>query len=309
MSDTPSPIPDDRQSLLETRAALTDTSSPDKTSRIALIALAVLMVLGMGGLFLYSKDLNARLDVMHRSLEASLNRQGESLQQVAQRLDQTDMRHAELAGQYTVTKERLGMTQSELQRARQIAADLSRQQKESAEQLASRLGDLQQEHAATKGNLGVLSTDVTGVKGEVKTTQAELAATRSELQRVIGDMGVQSDLIARNAAELVNLRARGDRDYVEFDLRKVSKRQRVGNLQMELKKTDEKRQKYTINLIADDRTIEKKDKTVFEPVQFYRVGERQATEIVIQQIFKDRIVGYISAPKRAQAATAASSAS
>jgi chromosome segregation ATPase len=294
---------------METRAAFSDTPSPDKTFRIGLIALAVVMVLGMGGLFLYSRNLNDRLDVMHRSLEASLNRHGESLQQVAERLDQTDMRHAELAGEYTVTKERLGMTQSELQRARQIAADLGRQQKESAEQLAGRLGELQQEHSATKGNLGALSTDVTGVKGEVKTTKADLEATRSELQRVIGDMGVQSGLIARNAAELVDLRARGDRDYVEFDLRKANKRQRVGNMQLELKKTDEKRQKYTINLIADDRTIEKKDKTVFEPVQFYRVGERQATEIVIQQIFKDRIVGYISAPKRAQSTTAASSAS
>jgi chromosome segregation ATPase len=285
------------------------SNGSDKTSRIGLIVLAVLMALGVGGLFLYSKNLNAQLTTMNRSLEASLNRHGESLQQIAQRLDQTDMRHAELAAEYTVTKERVGMTQSELQRARQIAADLVRQQKESADQLAGQLGQLQQEQAATKGNLGTLSTDVTGVRSEVKTTQAELQATRSELQRVIGDMGVQSDLIARNAAELVDLRARGDRDYVEFDLRKAAKRQRVGNLQLELKKTDEKRQKYTINLIADDRTIEKKDKTVFEPVQFYRVGDRQATEIVIQQVFKDRIVGYISAPKRSEAATASASAS
>ncbi|HEY7680775.1 MAG TPA: hypothetical protein VIC04_09690 [Terriglobia bacterium] len=285
------------------------SNGSDKTSRIGLIVLAVLMALGVGGLFLYSKNLNDQLTTMNRSLEASLNRHGESLQQIAQRLDQTDMRHAELAAEYTVTKERVGMTQSELQRARQIAADLVRQQKESADQLAGQLGQLQQEQAATKGNLGTLSTDVTGVRSEVKTTQAELQATRSELQRVIGDMGVQSDLIARNAAELVDLRARGDRDYVEFDLRKAAKRQRVGNLQLELKKTDEKRQKYTINLIADDRTIEKKDKTVFEPVQFYRVGDRQATEIVIQQVFKDRIVGYISAPKRSEAATASASAS
>lgn len=274
------------------------SNGSDKTSRIGLIVLAVLMALGVGGLFLYSKNLNDQLTTMNRSLEASLNRHGESLQQIAQRLDQTDMRHAELAAEYTVTKERVGMTQSELQRARQIAADLVRQQKESADQLAGQLGQLQQEQAATKGNLGTLSTDVTGVRSEVKTTQAELQATRSELQRVIGDMGVQSDLIARNAAELVDLRARGDRDYVEFDLRKAAKRQRVGNLQLELKKTDEKRQKYTINLIADDRTIEKKDRTANEPVQFYQDGYRQPTEIVVNQIYKDRIVGYVSVPKQ-----------
>jgi hypothetical protein len=185
-----------------------------------------------------------------------------------------------------------------LQRTRQITAQLAQQQRQSAEVLSSQLGQLQLEQETTKGTVGNISTDVTGVRQEVAQTKQDLASTRSELQRVVGDLGVQSDLVARNRTELAELRALGMRDYYEFDLRKTKQPQKVGDVSILLKKTDVKRQKFTFNLIADDRTIEKKDKTVNEPVQFYQDGSRQVAEIVINQIYKDRIVGYVSAPKK-----------
>ena len=298
MSITPSPVPgSEQQPPAEPASVSPASSSPAKSSYLPLIAVAVVMVLGLGGLFLYTKSLSDRLNQAQLSLQASLSSQSQSLEQITRRLDQTDTRQTDLQGEFSSTKQTLGSTQAEIQKARQMAAQLAKQQQESSQQLSSQLGQLAQEQEATRGNLGSLSTDVTGVKGEVKSTQAELEATRSELKRVIGDLGVQSDLIAHTRTDLEALRARGDRDYTEFDLRKVSKRQKVGTLQLELKKTDEKRQKYTLNLVADDKTVEKKDKNVFEPVQFYQQGYRQATEIVVQQIFKDRIVGYVSAPK------------
>jgi len=161
---------------------------------------------------------------------------------------------------------------------------------------------------AARGAIGSVNSEVSGVKVEVTKTKDELATTKTALQRVVGDMGVQSDLIARNHDELVELRARGERDYFEFDLRKSDKAQRVGGLGLQLKKTDVKRQKYTVALIADDRNIEKKDKTVFEPVQFYQSGSRTATEIVVNQIYKDRITGYVSAPKKGRTQVSATAA-
>jgi hypothetical protein len=115
----------------------------------------------------------------------------------------------------------------------------------------------------------------------------------------MGDLGVQSGLIATNRQELEELKLRGERIYVEFDLRKTSQPQKYSDasVALQLKKTDLKRQKYTINLISDDRTIEKKDKNTNEPVQFYQQGYRIPSEIVVNQIYKDRIVGYISVPK------------
>src|SRR5262249_13110145 len=88
-----------------------------------------------------------------------------------------------------------------------------------------------------------------------------------------------------------------ERDYIEFDVKKTNKSERVGNIQLELKKTDPKKLRYSVTLISDDKPLEKKDKTVAEPVQFYQQGNRIPSELVVNQIYKDRIVGYISTPK------------
>ncbi len=277
------------------------------------IALAIVSVVGMAGAFYYAHDLSSRVDQVNADLQASLTTQKEMLEQLGGRLDEGDARDAELQTQVGQTQQRLGITQNEIQRTRQqTAAELERQRQaaeqaaqqvaqqsaQQAQQLASRLGELQQDQAATKGNLGSLTTDVAGVRGDVKTTKDELSATRSELQRVIGDLGVQSGLVAHNRSELEELKARGEREYIEFDLLRRSRVQRFGTIQLELKRTDPRRQKYTVNLIVDDRTIEKKDKNVFEPVQFYQAGFRAPTEIVVNRIDRDRIVGYISTPKK-----------
>lgn len=297
MSITPTPLSQPEEQLPRQNGA--------SSFRLFLV-LVVALVVGLGALLLYFRRVESRLEQTQRSLQSALESQGETLQKLAQRLGQAEARDAELQGDFTVAKDRLGLTQSELQKARQITSELARQQKEAqqaGEQLATQLGQLQQEQVATKGALGGLSSDVVGVKGEVKSTKEDLEATRTELRRVIGDLGVQSDLVAHNRTEIEQLRQRGERDYVEFDLRKSSRRQRFGPVQLELKKTDEKRQKYTLTLVADDRTIEKKDKTVFEPVQFYLEGYAQPTEIVVNQIQKDRIVGYLSVPKKKEART------
>ena len=178
----------------------------------AVIALGIITLVGLVGLFLYSqqtnKRINNRLEQVNATLENTLNSQGETLARLSQRLEQGESRDTEMQGQVATARERLGMTQAELQKARQMASELARQQKESSEQLSSQLGQLAQEQVATKGNVGAISTDVAGVKNEVKTTKEELASTRSQLQRVIGDLGVQSDLIAHNRDELAEIRQR-----------------------------------------------------------------------------------------------------
>jgi len=247
--------------------------------------------------------LHHRIQKIGNKLETSFSAQGETIRKLSRNVEQAD---ADLQGNFRQAEERLGRTQSELQRTQRLTNMLAQQHKETEEQLANRLGQLQQEQTATQGTVGNLTTDFSGVKQEVSLTKEELASTRSELQRVIGDLGVQSDLIAHNHTELAELRQRGEREYREFDLRKSNTPFRVGVVSLQLRKTDVKRQKFTLHLIADDRTIEKKDKTVNEPVQFYQEGYRQPTEIVVNQIFKDRIVGYVSFPMQRESRPARS---
>jgi hypothetical protein len=128
-------------------------------------------------------------------------------------------------------------------------------------------------------------------------TDSELKKTISNLNSVKGDMGVQSGLIATNANELAALKRLGERNYFEFKLGKSKQRQRVGDITLLLKKTDPKRNKYTVEVMADDKLTEKKDRNVNEPVQFYTAKARQPYELVVNSVAKDQIAGYLATPK------------
>ena len=140
-----------------------------------------------------------------------------------------------------------------------------------------------------KGSL-CLRTEAAATKSELEKTIADLKSTR-------GDLGVQSGLIATNSKELSALKALGERNYTEFKLAKEKTAQRVGDVQIRLKSVDQKKNRYTIELIADDKLVEKKDKTINEPVQFLLSRATQPYELVVNEVKKDLIVGYVSAPK------------
>ena len=220
---------------------------------------------------------------------------------IASELDKTNARLAELKGQLEVTSQKLGLTQDELARARGLAQSIRQDQQHSDEQLRQQIGAVQ---ADTTAKLGQINTQITGTQSDVAATKADLDATKSKLQGAIGDLGVQSGLIARNHDEVEELKRLGERNIYEFTLSKSKTPQHVGPIQVLLRKTDTKHFRYTLNVIADDRSIEKKDKTVDEPVQFF-VGSAQGAvatdEIVVFQLSKDEIKGYLSTPKSAPA--------
>ena len=145
--------------------------------------------------------------------------------------------------------------------------------------------------------IGEVKTDVGVVKEDVKSTKSELDKTINSLKATQGDLGVQSGLIATNGTELQALKALGERNYFEFNLGKTKAPQRIGDVLVQLKKTDNKRNKYTVDIIADDKKVEKKDKGVSEPVQFYTTKARQPYEMVVMEVKKDQIVGYLATPK------------
>lgn len=237
---------------------------------------------------------------MHADLVAQLEQSNSMIDRLASRASTLEDNYADLKGQSDVTSNRLGLTRRELQRARAAAKQIKEEQRRAAEQLSTQI-------AQQQSQLGTLEGTVGEVKGTVAQTLQELEQTQLNLQRTIGDLGLQSGLIARNKDELEELRRRGARDYHEFDIRKSKRYTRVGNIAIRLNKTDRKRQKYTLTLLANDKRIEKKDKTLLEPVQFYMLGTRNLLEIVVYEVNKNRIVGYLSAPKQVAARSTSSS--
>jgi len=149
------------------------------------------------------------------------------------------------------------------------------------------------------GEVAGVKTDVGGVKTDVASTKADLETTKSKLQGAIGDLGVQSGLIAHTGADLEILKHKGDRNYYEFTLVRGAKPQPVSTVSLQLRKTDPKRGKFTLNVTADDKTIEKKDRNIAEPIQFYSGRDRMLFELVIWTVDKNKATGYLSTPKNA----------
>ena len=144
-----------------------------------------------------------------------------------------------------------------------------------------------------------VKTDVGGVKTDVASTRADLEATKAKLASAIGDLGVQSGLIARTSSDLEILKHKGDRNYYEFTLLRGAKPQPVSTVSLQLKKADAKRGKFTLNVTSDDKTIEKKDRNISEPIQFYTGRDRMLYELVVWTVDKKKAVGYLSTPKNA----------
>jgi len=219
---------------------------------------------------------------------------------MAAELDKTNSRIADLKGQLDVTSQKLGLTEDELARARGLAQSVKSEQQKSDAQLRQQIGAVQTD---TTTKFGQMATQLNGTQTDLNSTKADLEATKNAMQSMKGDLGVQSGLIARNHDEVEELKRLGERDIFEFTLNKSAKGpDHVGPVQVQLKKVDPKKYKYTVNVVADDKVIEKKDRTAGEPIQFYVRGVRAPLEIVVFDVNKDSVKGYLSAPKSAAAA-------
>lgn len=221
----------------------------------------------------------------------------QSLQQevglLGKRLTQTEESNAQARGELNVVTDRLKLTQGELGRARaqakQIREDYSKQLAEMDAAVKSEL--------ATKAS----AEDVRTLSGDVGGVRNDLNATRENLQMARGELGT---LIARNHEEVEHLRRLGERDYFEFNIEKKGSKQRVGDVVLELRGVNTKRNQFTVALYADDLRLEKKNRSVNEPIYFYTRGYRAPLELVVNKLAKNKITGYVSVPKGAATASA-----
>jgi septal ring factor EnvC (AmiA/AmiB activator) len=256
-----------------------ETSSGGGTVKWILLLLAVIYVAG-SLFFLFS--LRTRLDDLGKAQTASN-------QQIAE-LDKR-MQSAE-ADSETLAKQ-VGLTKKELA---QRSAELIRQQKAAEQRLSE---EQKQQFNQVSGDIAGVKTDVGGVKTDVASTKTELQAAEAKLQSTIGDLGVQSGLIAHTRDDLEVLKHKGDRNYYEFTLVKGAKPQAISTVTLQLKKVDPKRGKFTMNVTADDKTIEKRDRNISEPIQFYTGRDHMLYELVVWSVTKKQASGYLSTPKNA----------
>jgi small-conductance mechanosensitive channel len=215
-----------------------------------------------------------------------------------QRLAKEEEINQQLQSDLKVVTDKLNLTQSQLIAARKQNKVVSATVDKKLTGLASSLNSQLASKASTD-DLNKLNGDVTGVK-------TDLDATKNNLQMARSEMGT---LIARNHDEIDQLRRMGQRDYFEFTLTRKAGAERVGSLQVELKDTNTKKNQFTVNVLADDKSFEKKNRSVNEPIFFYTGGSHAALELVVNKVTKTTASGYLSVPKPAGTTAATSSTS
>ncbi len=271
-----------------------------------LVAGLVVALAGDGYLVVRSSHLNDQIAQMQERTQGQISKLGTATTSLLER--RLDEVNTQVQDAHDVATSALKQARSEAQRQTvQLSHRLDEQQKQVATELTelkdatttanSKLNEVSTDVNGVKTDVSGVKTDVTTVKADLASTQSELAKTGADLKRTIGDMGVMSGLIATNGKDLAALRELGERNYLEFNLRKGQLTKKVGDVTLTLKKADAKRNRFTLDVLADDKRVEKKDKTINEPVQVYVSDNRQPYEIVINQVKKDEVVGYLSTPK------------
>jgi len=274
---------------------------PQRSGLMTALVAGALIALVAANIYLYVQVDHVRTD-MAKMRDSILN-EVSNLRDASSVTTQSQTRHLEtlkeeLAAAQAAARSQSSQAKAEsIARAEQLTRKIQEEQAKVQQQVSSEISEVKQSASAANAKIADVSTDVGGVKSQVTATQEELQKTISDLKSARGDLGVQSGLIATNASELQALRRLGERNYFEFKLGKTKAPQRVGDVTLMLRKTDPKKNKFTVDVMADDKLTEKKDKNLNEPVQFYTSKAKQPYELVVNSISKDLIVGYLATPK------------
>jgi uncharacterized protein YicC (UPF0701 family) len=252
-------------------------------------AIVVLGLIALGGLW-FGWNASSKLDSTQQSVAAQLKTTQQAVQQdvssLKDRLAQDEKANTDLQGDLNVVTKKLKITQAQLTNARAEAAKLN---DETSQKLTALDTSVKGELAtkASSDDLKNVDTKVGGVRTDLDSTRDDLKMARSEL----------GTLIARNHDEIDQLRRLGERDYIEFTVSGKNKPQKVGNVTVELKSVNQKRNQYSVTMTVEDKRFEKKNRALNEPVFFYISGTRLPEELVINKVGKDQVSGYVSIPK------------
>ncbi len=264
-------------------------------------AIVVLGLIAVGGLW-FGWNASSKLDATQQSVASQLKTTQQAVQQdvssLKDRLAQDEKANTDLQGDLNVVTKKLKITQGQLKTARAESAKLNDETTQKLTALDSSVkGELATK--ASSDDLKNVDTRVGGVRTDLDTTREDLKMARSEM----------GTLIARNHDEIDQLRRMGERDYVEFTIAGKNRPQKIGNVTVELKGINQKRNQYSVVMTVEDKRFEKKNRALNEPVFFYTSGTRLPEELVINKVGKDQVSGYVSIPKANTQQAAATSTS
>ncbi|HEV2341053.1 MAG TPA: hypothetical protein VGS15_04560 [Candidatus Acidoferrales bacterium] len=259
---------------------------------VVVLAAVALIALGVG----WSAEQSAKSSQQALTAQVQTDKQAQTV--LEQRLQQAEEANAQVQGQVNVISDRLKLTQGELTKARREATTIKKQEAKDLAQVQQQTQQVTDALAtkASSDDLNKLGTDVTGVKTDLDTTKQNLQMARDQF----------GNLIARNHDEIEQLRLMGERNIIEFTVDRKGVRKKVGDLTVELRGTNPKRQMFSMILYVDDKRFDKHNRSVDEPIYFYTHSYSAPLELIVNQVGKNKAVGYLSVPKTSGTPTSTS---
>jgi len=255
----------------------------------AIIVLGLVAIAALGFGWNASSKLDSTQQVVATEVKTAQQSVQQDMSSLKDRIAQDEKANSDLQGDLKVVTDKLKITQGQLKKAR-LAAEAAAKQNDETTQKLSALDTSVHTELATKAG----TDDVTNVDTKVTTVSTDLNTTKEDLKMAKSELGT---LIARNHDEVDQLRRLGERDYVEFTIAGKNKPQKVGNITVELKGVNEKKNQVNIAMTVEDKRFEKKNRALNEPIFFYTAGTHLPEEVVVNKVGKDQISGYISIPK------------
>lgn len=274
---------------------------------IAGLVIGLVLAVFLWGFWKEQQEMNRQAAIMNEQI----TRLAESTRMIADRLEEDKQRMDSLGSDIEVVQKKVGVTENELRRARAVAEKIRQERERDVELLTDQIrakADSQNLAALgeqTDTKFTEIDQKISVVKEDVSASRKEIEKTWQELTSLGLKMTEQGSLIATNAGGLDELRKRGERDYLQFDARKKRKI-KVGDVVVELRKADTKRQRADLKLFYDDREVERKKVYTNSPIRFYVGRDKVPYELVINQVIKNQIRGYFSVPKGAAVASSPS---
>jgi len=275
---------------------------PNSSLKTALAAGAIVASLALNGFLLFQvhdlrTDTSKNRDIMQNEIDTI--KENSTVMTATQRKHLDDLRdevdtRSRQANQAASQAKKEALSYAD-EKAQKLEAENQRTA-ENVNRVNSDLSSVKQSADSANARLADVGADVNGVKSDLASTKTDLQQTRSDLKAVRGDLGNTSSLVATNGKEIDELIKRGERNIVKFNINKKTKGfQKVGDVSLLLKNADPKRNRFTLEVMADDKSTEKKDKSINEPLQFY--VSSSLYEVVVNSVSKDAVTGYLSTPK------------
>ena len=272
-------------------------SSPSPARKTAGFVMFLIALL-MGNFFLYSKIKRSEVNAytLQQKLEDKLAKieknssyhLGNAQQEIQQLRSDLDEARAEAAKKAKAEARRY---------TDRLSKNVASHQRSNQEALMGEIRGVQEMATSTDGKLEAVEGEISSVRQEIAEAKSQIDSAGSVLKLTKDELQVMSEWVSSNSSEIGRIRDFNERSYLSFRLPKSGKMYKIGGVLMRLRKTEPKRHRFSVELLADDRKMVKKDHYVNEPLQFYVGDSKRPYEIVMTSVRKDEVMGFLATPK------------